>query len=374
MKKTLIALAITAMVSTTASATVIFQKEGTKIDLDGRVHFELRNDANNRTDLRDVGSRVRVRAYQELGAGFSAYGGVELRFSNDNGDANAIGSNFRTHRLYAGLIQKDVGTLTFGSQLHLGDHIPKANYTYDWGSNILFDGHKKAAHFMSAKFAGVRFATDYYFGQANKANNKSSGTTAWNEGQGYGVGLFYDNTFGDFGVRFGAGYTTVTQSSDGTKANEFKLKRSGIGLELKYNIVRVGFDWAHGKVSKSNQESGNLGFQKIAGGLDLGKDKDGKAIKLSLNKIDRFLLGVKVDVTEQNAIYGQYYFAKGKKADASLAPLKMRGWMIGADHRFNKNFAVYVEGGQGRVKQAGKVLNKNEKTNHRVLVGARMLF
>ncbi|POY44522.1 porin [Avibacterium gallinarum] len=362
MKKTLIALAVTAMISATANATVIYEKEGTKIDLDGRMHFELRNDANNRTDLRDVGSRVRVRAYQELGAGFSAYGGVELRFSNDNGDAGSIGSNLRTHRLYAGLIQKDIGILTFGSQLHLGDHIPKANYTYEWGSNILFDGHKKAAHFMSAKFAGVRFATDYYFGQANKANNKSSGTTAWNEGQGYGVGLFYDNTFGDFGVRFGAGYTTVTQSSDGTKANEFKLKRSGIGLELKYNIVRVGFDWAHGKVSKSDKESGNLVFQKIAGYNE------------QLNRIDRFLLGVKVDVTKQNAVYGQYYFAKGKKADASLEPLKMRGWMVGADHRFNKNFAVYVEGGQGRVKQAGKVLNKNQKTNHRVLVGARFLF
>lgn len=214
---------------------------------------------------------------------------------------------------------------------------------------------------MSAKFAGVRVAADYYFGNANKANNTSSGTTAWNEGQGYGLGLFYDNTFGDFGVRFGSGYTEVTQSTNGTKTNEFKLKRAGIGLELKYNIVRVGLDWAYGKATKS-QETANLGFQKIGGYNE------------PLNKIDRFLLGVKVDVTDQNAVYGQYYFGKGKKADAAAEALKMQGWMIGADHRFNKNFAVYVEGGQGKVKQGGKVLNANEKTNHRILVGARMLF
>lgn len=371
MKKTLIALAVTAMVSATANATVIYEKEGTKIDLDGRMHFELRNDSEQRNDLRDIGSRVRVRAYQELGAGFSAYGGVELRFSNDNGDAGSIGSNLRTHRLYAGLIQKDVGTLTFGRQLHLGDHIPKANYTYEWGGNVLFDGHKKAAHFMSKKFEGFRFAADYYFGNANKNNNASSANsgvattpkkTAWDEGQGYGVGLFYDNTFGEFGIRFGAGYTDVLQSSDGTKANEFKLKRSGIGLELKYSIVRVGFDWAHGKVSKSDKESGNLVFQKIAGYNE------------PLNRIDRFLLGVKVDITKQNAVYGQYYFAKGKKADASLEPLKMRGWMLGVDHRFNKNFVVYLEGGKGKVKQGGKVLNKDGKANHRVALGARFLF
>lgn len=72
MKKTLLALAVAAFAASSAQATVIYQKDGTKIDIDGRAHFELRNDKDNRTDLRDVGSRLRVRAYQEIGAGFSA--------------------------------------------------------------------------------------------------------------------------------------------------------------------------------------------------------------------------------------------------------------------------------------------------------------
>ncbi|MFZ7230348.1 porin [Avibacterium avium] len=361
MKKTLIALAITAMVSTAASATVIYEKDGTKIDLDGRMHFELRNDSEQRNDLRDIGSRVRVRAYHDLGEGFKVFGGAELRFSKGDGSADAIGGNLRTHRLFLGLSQKDVGTLTFGRQLHLGDHIPKANYTYDGGGNIFFDAHKKAAHFMSNKFEGFRFAADYYFGQANKSNDASSGTLGWDEGQGYGVGLFYDNTFGDFGVRFGSGYSVVTQSS-GSEQDQYKLKRGGVGLEVKYDIVRVGFDWAFGKVSKQGVESGNIGFQKVAG------------YKASLHKNDRFLVGVKVDVTDKNAVYGQYYFAKGKKADPSAEALKMRGWMLGVDHKFNKNLVAYVEGGKGKVTQGGKVLNKREKANHRVAVGVRMLF
>ncbi|MFU2047375.1 porin [Avibacterium gallinarum] len=363
MKKTLIALAVTAMVSATANATVIYEKEGTKIDLDGRMHFELRNDSEQRNDLRDIGSRVRVRAYQDVGAGFKVFGGAELRFSHGNGSASAIGGNLRTHRLFAGVSQKDVGTLTFGRQLNLGDHIPKANYTYDGGGNIFFDGHKKAATFMSNKFAGFRFAADYYFGQANKANQTSSGTTGWDEGQGYGVGFFYDNTFGDVAVRFGSGYSSVTQSEDGTEAKEFKLKRGGVGFDITYDkLITLGFDWAFGKVSKTGVESGNIGFQKVAG------------YKATLHKNNRFLVGLKVMATPQNAVYGEYYFATGKKADPTADSLKMRGWMLGVDHRFNKNFVVYLEGGKGKVKQGGKVLNKDGKANHRVALGARFLF
>ena len=363
MKKTLLALAVAAFAASSAQATVIYQKDGTKIDIDGRAHFELRNDKDNRTDLRDVGSRLRVRAYQEIGAGFSAYGGVELRFSNDNGNAGSIGSNLRTHRLYAGLIHKDIGTLTFGRQLHLGDHIPKANYTYEWGGNSFFDAHPKAATFMSAKFAGVRFAADYYFGNSDKRvlEDRTTGETgvssAGNGGeQGYGVGLFYDQKWDDLAVRFGSGFTEVTKSHTGFKTDEFKLKRGGIGFDVKYKIVTVGFDWAFAKAQKGYETK--LGFQKIG------------AYAADFNKNNRYLVGLKVDVTPQNAIYGEYYFAKAEKADSTVEPVKMRGWMIGADHRFNKHVAVYAEGGKGKVKQSGVTL----KDNHRVLVGTRIMF
>ncbi|WP_439328087.1 porin [Lonepinella sp. BR2357] len=370
MKKTLIALAVAALVSSAANATVVYQKDGTKIDIDGRAHFELQNLKDQRTDLRDVGSRLRVRAYQELADDISAYGGVELRFSNNNGNADAIGANFRTHRLYGGFIHKKIGTLTFGSQLHLGDHIPKANYTYEWGGNVFFDGHKKAATFMSVPFGGVRVAADYYFGNSNKKDGTSSGKgsvkdangnavgTAWNEGQGYGLGLFYDGKFGDdVAIRFGSGFTEVTQSNTGLKVDEYKLQRAGVGFDVTYKAVHLGFDWAYGKATKG-RESAHIGFQSIAnaGG--------------PFHKNNRFLVGLKYDVTAQNAVYGQYYFGTAKKADSAAANVKMNGWMIGADHKFNKFVAVYVEGGSGKVKQGGKELLKN----HKVLTGVRVLF
>ncbi|HBO37149.1 MAG TPA: porin [Pasteurellaceae bacterium] len=360
MKKTLLALAVTAFAASSANATVIYKKDGTTIDLDGRAHFELMNEKNptlqstKRTDLKDRGTRLRVRAYQEIGGGFSALGGVELRFS----DNETIGSNFRTHRLFAGITNPDIGTLTFGRQLVLGDHIPKANYTYEWGGNVLFDAHKKSAAFMSKSMNGVRLATDYYFGNSNKHsgnNTLSSGSSVWDEGQGFGVGAFYDGSFGDFTVRFGSGYTEVKQLPAGSlsESDEYKLKRAGVGFDVKYQKVTLGFDWAYGKATKDAIAQNNV-FQLGLGG--------------GFNKINRYQVGLKFDVTEQNALYSAYYFGKGE--NPNIADQKMRGWMIGADHRFNKSVAVYIEGGKADVKQAGTKV----KDYHRVLVGTRILF
>lgn len=348
MKKTLIALAV-AVAATSANATVVYQKDGTKIDIDGRLHFELINEKNNRTDLRDAGSRLRVRAYQEIGAGFDAFGGVEMRFTSHG----TVGDGIKTHRLFAGVMHKDIGSLTFGRQLHLGDHIPKANPTYEWGGNIFFDSHTKAAHFMSAKFAGVRVAADYYFGDSNK--QKADKSYKAKNDQGYGFGAFYDGQWGKFSVNLGAGYTEV-KNSDGTRENQYKLKRGGIGSKFTYDIVSVGFDWAFAKAS-DGKEAG-MGFQKVSGTPAGAK----------YNKNDRFLASVKVNVTPQNAVYTAYYFGTAKKVNGDQH--KMRGWMLGADHRFNKHVAVYVEGGKGRVKHDGNTLVKNT----RVLVGARVMF
>ncbi|WP_439290893.1 porin [Lonepinella koalarum] len=369
MKKTLIALAVAALASSAANATVVYQKDGTKIDIDGRAHFELQSAKNKRTDLHDVGSRLRVRAYQDLTDRLSAYGGVELRFSQGkySDRADQIGSNLRTHRMYAGFIHKDIGTLTFGRQLHLGDHIPKANYTYEWGGNVLFDAHKKAATFMSVPFGGVRVAADYYFGNSNKANETSSGNANWDEGQGYGVGLYYDGKLtDDLAVRFGSGFTEVTQAvNTGTSTNpiflkqdEFKLQRGGIGFDVTYKIVHLGFDWAYGKATKG-QESSNINFQDV---LPLSGTP--------VHKINRYQVGLKFDVTEQNALYSAYYFGKAEKADTTIADYKMNAWMIGADHRFNKNVAVYLEGGKAKIKQSGAADIKN----HRIITGVRILF
>ncbi|MDU8925482.1 porin [Pasteurellaceae bacterium LIM206] len=353
MKKTIIGLITATLAAGAANAAVVYQKDGSTIDIDGRVDVEMRGEKNKRTDLYDEGSRFRVRGFQKLGdSDFSALAAIEFRFSSGGQFANDV----HAKRLFVGFTNPHIGSLTFGRQLTLGDHIPKANYTYEWGGNVFLDQHKKAAHFMSAAFGGVRLAADYYFGQADKNNGLSGGNSVWDEGQGYGVGFFYDGKWDDWAFRLGSGYTNVMQSDTGLSDNEYKLVRAGVGFDVTYKLLSFGVDWAYGK-AENDHNSLNIGFQKIAG------------FSVPLNKNNRFQVGLKYDLTLQNALYGAYYFANAKQAGVD-DDYKMRGWMLGVDHKFTKQVAVYLEGGTAKVTHT----SMSDHKNHRMLLGARIMF
>ncbi|MEG9546039.1 porin [Mannheimia sp. HC-2023] len=365
MKKTLLALAVAAMAASGANATVIYQQDGTKIDVDGRLALEVIKAKDKRTDVLDRGSRVRFRAFQELTGGYEALAVAELRFSN----ANGIGNDIRAHRLFGGVQHKDIGSLTFGKQLVLGDHIPKANYTWEMGGNVFLDAHGKALHFMSAKFNGVRVAADYYVGNSNKQ--------AVDAGQGFQFGLFYDGELGDVKVRFGSGYGELTAAKAGAsitnctatvltlegnrvciketvttgKEEEFKRKFAGVGFDINYGNFTTGIDWAYAKSPKG--QAANT-FQTF------GVKK--------FEKINRFDVGVKLAVTPQNNIYGGVLFGNGQNAGEAKA--KNLGWKLGVDHKFNKFVAIYLEGGKARTKQAGKTIEDNS----RIGLGTRITF
>ncbi|HGO5854815.1 TPA: porin [Mannheimia haemolytica] len=365
MKKTFLALAVAAMATSTANATVVYEKDGTKIDIDGRIALELSKIKDKRTDVYDKGSRVRFRAFQEIGNGFEALAATELRFSS----ADKLGGDVRAHRLFGGIQHKDIGSLTFGRQLVLGDHIPKANYSYELGGNVFLDAHEKAFHFMSAKFNGVRVAADYYIGNSDK--------TKVDAGQGFQFGLFYDGEVGPTKVRFGSGYGELTAAKAGPttttctatvatlegstvclketvtvgKEEEFKRKFAGVGFDVNYGIFTTGIDWAYAKSPKGQAASTfqSFGVKKF-------------------EKINRFEVGAKVAVTEQNNLYGSVLFGNGQNAGEAKA--KNLGWKLGVDHKFNKFVAVYIEGGKGRTKRAGQTIEKNSK----VSLGTRITF
>ncbi|MDD0823585.1 porin [Mannheimia sp. AT1] len=364
-EKTLLALSIAAMAASGANATVVYQQDGTKIDVDGRVALEVNKAKDKRTDVIDRGSRVRVRAFQEIGGGYEAVAATELRFS----DANSLGGNVRAHRLFGGVQHKDIGSLTFGRQLVLGDHIPKANYTWEMGGNVFLDAHTKAFHFMSAKFNGVRVAADYYVGHSDK--------TRVDTGNGFQFGLFYDGELGDAKVRFGSGYGELTAAKAGAetrtcnatvatlegntvclqetvtvgKEEEFKRKFAGVGFDVNYGIVTAGLDWAYAKSPKGQAFNTfqTFGVKKF-------------------EKINRFDAGLKVAVTPQNNIYGGVLF--GTAQNDGEAKAKNLGWKLGVDHKFNKYVAVYLEGGKARTKQSGKTIEDNS----RIGLGTRITF
>ncbi len=343
MKKTLIALAIAAVASTAANATVIYSQDGTKIDLDGRVALQIANQTGKRTDLLDKGSRVRVRAFQEIGNGFTALGAAEIRFTQNG----TIGDGIHTKRLFAGLTHADVGSLTFGRQLTVGDHIGLSDYTYELGSIVkVVDAHNKAAHFMSAEFNGFRFGADYYFGDAKKDDD--NGNHLADNGQGFGLGAFYKTKVGEFGFAVEGGYSELTKGT--FEADEYKAKGAGAAAELSYGPAALGFDW-----SQAKSPVGHLDHK-----FRVGDVKN--------EKVDQFEIGFKYHVTPQNKVYAEYLWGIGKTQGVEND--KFRGWFLGADHHFNKHVIVYAEGGSFKTKNSGVTVEKEK----RIAVGTRILF
>ncbi|WP_373100451.1 MULTISPECIES: porin [Pasteurellaceae] len=352
MKKTLIALAIAAVASTAANATVIYSQDGTKIDLDGRVALQIANQTGKRTDLLDKGSRLRVRAFQEIGNGFTALGAAEIRFTQNG----TVGDGIHTKRLFAGLTHADIGSLTFGRQLTVGDHIGLSDYTYELGSIVkVVDAHNKAAHFMSAEFNGFRFGADYYFGNADKTyvekdkdgNVTKTGYSADN-GQGFGLGAFYKTKIDEFGFAVEGGYSELTKGD--FKANEYKAKGAGAAIELSYGPAALAFDWSQAKSPVGHSDHK----------FRVGDVKN--------EKVDQFEVGFKYHVTPQNKVYAEYLWGIGKTQGEEND--KFKGWFLGADHHFNKHVILYVEGGSFKTKNAGETVEKEK----RIALGTRILF
>ncbi|WP_439238774.1 porin [Lonepinella sp. BR2919] len=343
MKKTLIALAVAALASSAANATVVYQKDGTKIDIDGRISLQVRNETDKRTDLVDKGSRLRVRGYQEIGNGFTALANIEIRFTQNG----TVGDSIHTKRLFGGFEHKDIGTLTFGRQLTVGDDLGLSDYTYELGAiTKVVDAHNKALHFKSANFSGFHFMTDYYFGTANKHDSSHNETA--DAGQGFGLGAFYKTKVGEFGFAVEGGYSEITKGT--LASDEYKTKGAVAAVQFSYGPVALGVDWSHAKSTKDKADN------KFRVGGE------------QFNKVDQVEVGLKYQVTPNNKVYAEYLWGVGKTEGQDDG--KFRGWFLGADHYFNKNVVVYVEGGSFKTKQSGEELSKNKQ----IALGTRIFF
>ena len=84
MKKTVIALAIAAFAATgAANAATVYNQDGTKVELGGSARIFLgKLGKDQRGDLVNDGSRIKINATHTLDNGLSAFVGYETRFKD----------------------------------------------------------------------------------------------------------------------------------------------------------------------------------------------------------------------------------------------------------------------------------------------------
>ncbi|MFD1806143.1 porin [Pasteurella oralis] len=350
MKKTIIALVVSALATASANAATIFNQDGTKVDLSGSVRLLLQKETNKRTDLKDSGSRVTFDVTHNLEHGLTALAQAQLRFSDVG-----IGDKMKVARLFAGFNYEKVGTLTFGKQLTIGDEIELSDYTYNLGSvNQLITEGDKVIHFKSADFNGFSFGADYVFDES-PAKQEANGEKNINN-YGYVLGALYNRTIGEFGLGFAVGYSSKKVGDAMLDVNE---KVWTVGGELSYKEFAIALDYSRAK-------SGDVATMTWRDQKHPANNQMDDVFK----RISEIELGLKYQFIPQSKIYTDFIW--GKAVTTYDRTVRLRGYIAGIDYQLNKNVLTYLEGGTFKFKPQDH-LDPTVK-DKKIGVGLRVFF
>lgn len=353
MKKTLVALAVAAVAATSANAAVVYNQDGTKVEVGGQFRVLLTKNSGERADLKNPGSRVEIKATQELGSGFSALAATQLRFSarDEAGDAKQDFNDIEAYDVYAGFAYDQAGTLTFGKQASNQDDLGISDYTYDLGDVKMTHNHdKKAAKFRSVEWNGFSFGADYFFGNAKKDSATEQ------NGKGWGAALFYTaEVANDTTLTVNGGYTKVKNfdRTDLTNNGDYNESAYVVGAELASGPFALAVDWSE-KVSTNDTNA-----------LDFGTDEVG----IDAHKIRALEVGAKYNYLENAKVYGEYQYWKATP-NSGDDKVTMNGFILGTDYWFTKQVVTYLEAGTFKYKNQD---DKSDRDN-KIGVGFRVYF
>ena len=352
MKKTLVALAVAAVAATSANAAVVYNQDGTKVEVGGQFRVKLTKDSNERIDLKNPGSRIDIKASQDLGNGFSALAATQLRFSSrTDGESNDDFNDIEAHDVYAGFAYDQVGTLTFGKQNTNQDDLGISDYTYDLGDVKMTHNHDdKAAKFRSVEWNGFSFGADYFFGNAKKDSDTEQ------NGKGWGAALFYTaEVANDTTLTVNGGYTKVKNfdRTDLTNNGDYNESAYVVGAELATGPFALAVDWSE-KVSTNDTNA-----------LDFGTDEVG----IDAHKIRALEVGAKYNYLENAKVYGEYQYWKATP-NSGDDKVTMNGFILGTDYWFTKQVVTYLEAGTFKYKNQADESDRDNKIG----VGFRVYF
>ena len=331
MKKTVIALAIAAFAATgAANAATVYNQDGTKVELGGSARIFLgKLGKDQRGDLVNDGSRIKINATHTLDNGLSAFVGYETRFNGTQ--TNAKGKSIQkqsgsdtsfggltTNKLFVGFGFENVGKLSFGRQATTADDVLGDGLYYRSGdNNILTTSADKSIKFRSADFEGFSFGADYLFGNPNKV------TAAKSYKNGAGVAAFYNYDFEkNHNIEFAAGYTF--DQYDSVNSSSTSQKNHNWLLSSHYRLDAFRFAVAYGQRT-----------EKVTGATS---NTRGKYIFLESKYDLADVAGVPSTVGLQWERYNEKDY-NGQDKGKSIA----NQYIAMADYKLSKNVVPYVQ-------------------------------
>lgn len=347
MKKTLAALIVTAFAASAANAAVVYDNEGTKVELNGSLRLimekadkKVYNAANQSTKkansaLRNAGSRFGITVKHNVDNDFYALGRLEFRF--DDTDSRDQFGRLYAKRAYVGLGSKATGDITFGRQLTIADDltqavdyeygfIPKGDYIPTAGTGVVRYDYKG--------IEGLQLSANYNFGQKNNEKGKALDPAIKNA---FGFGALY--TAGDLDARFAYGHTSFETDAS------YKHRVDGFLASLGYKF----------------------GDFTLTGDFAYGHEK------FDDEKTNKFYVapGFAYQVVPASKVYGNYLYERAKGESDKV---KTHGFLLGADYKLHKQVVLFVEGKYVTTKEYVNDTYDGKTKDRAIGVGMRVYF
>ena len=347
MKKTLAALIVSAVAASAANAAVVYDNEGTKVELGGSLRLIMEkadkkeyDRANHSTKkansaLRNAGSRFGVKVKHNLDNDFYALGNLELRF-DDTTSRDKFGGAY-AKRAYVGLGSQSVGEIKFGRQLTIADDLSQANdYEYGFipkGDYIPTSG-TGVVRYDYKGIEGLQLSANYNFGQKNDEKGKALDPAIKNA---FALGALY--TAGDLDARFAYGHTNLETNAT------YKHRVDGFLASLGYKF----------------------GDFTLTGDFGYGHEK------LDDAKLNKFYVspGFAYQVVPASKVYGNYLYERVKGESDKV---KTHGFLLGADYKLHKQVVVFLEGKYVTTKSYVNDSYDGKVKDRAIGVGMRVFF
>ena len=347
MKKTLAALIVSAFAASAANAAVVYDNEGTKVELGGSLRLIMEkadkkeyDRANHSTKkansaLRNAGSRFGVKVKHNLDNDFYALGNLELRF-DDTTSRDKFGGAY-AKRAYVGLGSQSVGEIKFGRQLTIADDLSQANdYEYGFipkGDYIPTSG-TGVVRYDYKGIEGLQLSANYNFGQKNDEKGKALDPAIKNA---FALGALY--TAGDLDARFAYGHTNLETNAT------YKHRVDGFLASLGYKF----------------------GDFTLTGDFGYGHEK------LDDAKLNKFYVspGFAYQVVPASKVYGNYLYERVKGESDKV---KTHGFLLGADYKLHKQVVLFVEGKYVTTKEYVNDSYDGKVKDRAIGVGMRVFF
>lgn len=379
MKKTLAALIVGAFAASAANAVVVYNNEGTKVELGGRLSVIAEQSTSTEDDqknqhgtLRNQGSRFHIKATHNLGDGFYAQGYLETRFVSDYTREKADHfADISTKYAYVTLGNNTLGEVKLGRAKTIADEITTAE-DKEYGllnSKKYIPTNGNTIGYTFNAIDGLVLGANYLFAQERDRQNldiasnrlKSGETTIGEISNGIQVGAKYDANNIIVGIAYGRTNYKDTDDKTGRSSSSMKLVYQGKKVEVNGALASLGYHFS------------DLG---LLVSLDSGYAKT-KNYKAKHEKSYFVSPGFQYELMEDTNLYGNFKYERNSVDQGKKE--REQAVLFGIDHKLHKQVLTYIEGAYARTrtttvdntKNASKVKTEKEKS---VGVGLRVYF